>query len=226
MLKFFGDGGAFDVNRGSTSAFYIDNRTLILVDAGNGVYEKILNLHLLDNVDNVEILITHTHGDHVSSLASICDYLKFYNMVIRKVDYKIYYENKENLVKLLDLMLIDWADTIVFKTSECKYVLNCLNQEHFRNAYGYILKIAGRTIFYSGDASHINGKALEMLKHNEIDYFYQEVTTTEGVQHTNINELKIKIPNEQKHKVYCMHLNDKTAEEVEKLGFNLVDIAF
>ena len=65
-----------------------------------------------------------------------------------------------------------------------------------------------------------------MLKHNEIDYFYQEVTLTEGVQHTNINELKIKIPNEQKHKVYCMHLNDKTAEEVEKLGFNLVDIAF
>ena len=84
--KIFGDGGALDINRGSTSAFYIDDKTLILIDTGYGVYEKILDLHLLDKVEKVEILITHTHGDHISSLASICDYLKFMGI---EIDYKL-----------------------------------------------------------------------------------------------------------------------------------------
>ena len=95
MLKFFGDGGAFDINRGSTSAFYIDDKTLILIDTGYGVYEKILNLHLLDKVEKVEILITHTHGDHVSSLASICDYLKFYN-----INFKLYYYKIHRFIRI------------------------------------------------------------------------------------------------------------------------------
>lgn len=226
MLKFFGDGGALDINRGSTSAFYIDDKTLILIDTGYGVYEKILNLHLLDKVEKVEILITHTHGDHVSSLASICDYLKFYNIMVRRVDYKIYYENSENLIKLLKLMLIDWADKIVLKPSQCKYVLQCLPQEHFENAYGYILNIAWKTIFYSGDAKHINETALSLLKQKKIDYFYQEVTLIENIQHTNIKELIDNIPSDLRSRVYCMHLNDETASEVEKTGFRLVDIAF
>lgn len=141
MLKFFGDGGAFDINRGSTSAYYIDGRTLILVDVGNGTFEKVYNMHLLDKVDKVEIFITHLHGDHVGSLASLCDYLKLYNILIRKIDFKIFYPNTENLKTLLKLMLIDIADKIVFEPNESKYVLEYMLQPHYENAYGYIFSM-------------------------------------------------------------------------------------
>ncbi len=227
MLKFFGDGGAFDINRGSTSAYYIDGRTLILIDVGNGTFEKVYNMHLLDKVDKVEIFITHLHGDHVGSLASLCDYLKLYNILIRKIDFKIFYPNTENLKTLLKLMLIDIADKIVFEPNESKYVLEYMLQPHYENAYGYIFSMGGGiTIHYSGDTTHINEHALELLKSGKIDYFYHEATNAKGLQHTNIEELDFKIPKNLRQKVYLMHLNDETAKLTTELGFNLVDIAF
>ena len=73
-LKFLGRGSAFNVKEGNTSAYYKKDNILLLIDCGTTVFKSILDQHLLDNVKEVNVLITHLHDDHVGSLSSLIRY--------------------------------------------------------------------------------------------------------------------------------------------------------
>ena len=81
-LKFLGRGSAFNVKEGNTSAFFYSNGELFLIDCGESVFERVVNNYLLDNIKAINILITHTHGDHVGSLGSLILYC-YHNLDIK-----------------------------------------------------------------------------------------------------------------------------------------------
>ena len=85
VLNFLGRGSAFNINEGNTSAYFYSNGELFLIDCGESVFEKIIRNYLLDNIKAINILITHTHGDHVGSLGSLILYC-FYNLDINLSD--------------------------------------------------------------------------------------------------------------------------------------------
>ena len=74
MLSFLGIGGAFNVNLKNCSAFYKVNKKLILIDCGESIFEEILNKNILDDIEDLTIIITHFHSDHVGSLGSLIFY--------------------------------------------------------------------------------------------------------------------------------------------------------
>ena len=81
MLKFIGTGSCFNYKMGNNSAYYIHNvngkKRFILFDCGEDVFHKILNNNLLNEIDEVFVVITHLHSDHVGSLPSFVFYLHF-----------------------------------------------------------------------------------------------------------------------------------------------------
>jgi ribonuclease BN (tRNA processing enzyme) len=73
-LKFLGRGSAFNPGEGSTSAFFTDNNELFVIDAGESVFSAMMARRLFDSVSKINLLITHTHSDHIGSLGSIILY--------------------------------------------------------------------------------------------------------------------------------------------------------
>ena len=59
MLKFLGVGSCFNTDMGNTSAYYIEDNKLTLIDCGESAFESIVNRRLLDGIRKVDIYITH-----------------------------------------------------------------------------------------------------------------------------------------------------------------------
>lgn len=73
-LIFLGRGSAFNTCEGNTSAYFIDNNELFLIDCGESVFGELKERNILNDVSCVNILITHTHSDHVGSIGSLIMY--------------------------------------------------------------------------------------------------------------------------------------------------------
>ena len=78
-LKFLGRGSMFNVKEGNTSAFWKDvtGKHMILIDCGCTVFREIDRLDLLEGVQDLSILITHTHSDHIGSLSDLIHYCRY-----------------------------------------------------------------------------------------------------------------------------------------------------
>jgi len=93
-------------------------------------------------------------------------------------------------------------------------------------SYGLLLKIEGRTIFYSGDSNEINGFILKSLEEGTIDYLYHDTSGIDydGNPHLSLEKLESYIKPELRHKVYCMHVDSHfDREKAKSLGFNVVE---
>ena len=73
-LKFLGRGAAFNPKEGNTSAYFIENNQLFLIDCGESIFEKLVELDLLNDIESINLMITHTHSDHIGSLGSLVMY--------------------------------------------------------------------------------------------------------------------------------------------------------
>ena len=73
-LLFLGRGAAFNPKEGNTSAYFLENNQLFLIDCGESVFERIINKKILNNIETINVIITHTHSDHVGSLGSLISY--------------------------------------------------------------------------------------------------------------------------------------------------------
>jgi ribonuclease BN (tRNA processing enzyme) len=91
ILNFLGTGNFNNIADGNTSAYFKEDNKLFLIDCGEMVFTKILKVGLLNGIEDVHILITHLHSDHVGSLSSLIYHL-YYMMGIRPT---LYYPNKD-----------------------------------------------------------------------------------------------------------------------------------
>ena len=224
MLKFLGKGNAFDVDFGNTSAFYKDDKKLIIFDCGEDVFKKIVQFKLLENVKLVYVFITHLHSDHIGSLGTLIAYINF--VYSKKLKLKIIYPDIDRLTQLLELMCIKKNQISIYNCKDILKEIPCfeVKQDHVDGSYGYIIKIQDKTVFYSGDTSVINTQALNMLQIGEIDYFYHEVSLFKTTLHTSVDELNRAIPKEFRERVYCMHLDNEAEQKIIQLGFKPVEL--
>lgn len=221
MLKFLGCGGAFDDKRKNTSAYFIKDNTMFLFDCGESVFHSILNKKLLDNIEKINIFITHLHSDHCGSLASLIPYC-FY---IKNISVTIIYEAKENLDKLLELMYISKERYNIIKAEEFKDLkVQSFLQEHEKNSYGYLFEVNDKKIFYSGDSITLNSKALELLNNGQIDYFYQDVTVSKTKMHLSVYELYNCVKEQYKDRLYLMHYDEEVEKAAKELNLKIVEV--
>ncbi|MDK2600591.1 MBL fold metallo-hydrolase [Bacillus stercoris] len=79
MLNFIGTGSAFNTKLGNNSAFIKKDNSLFLIDCGSTTFSRLKETGLLEDVEKVFVLLTHTHADHVGSLGDLILY-GYYSM--------------------------------------------------------------------------------------------------------------------------------------------------
>jgi len=242
MLKFIGSGSAFNTKLGNTSAYYKEGNEMLLIDCGSNTFQRIKENNLLDGVEQIHVLITHTHADHVGSLADLILYLYYSHGEFAK--------NKITIIspsdtKVNDLLAINgcieglhFSRKILPVTMDIEiesmdmYICFAptVHVEHI-SSYRIALRI-GRypnsvRMLYSGDATgtYFYNKETLIQKLETFDIFYVDTCKADyvGNVHLSLRELTELIPEEYRHKIWCMHLDEGfDREEAEALGFNVV----
>jgi ribonuclease BN (tRNA processing enzyme) len=229
-LEFLGRGSGYNVAEGNTSAFLRRADTLLLIDCGESVFEKIITKNLIKGIKNVHVLITHVHSDHIGSLGSFVGYCYWKS----KIKVNIYFSEKEQIGEFLKLTgavenesftLHDIDNT---RIAELNLTISALPTKHAKtiNSYSYMLKFDfGNDIFYSGDTYETNLDIVPFLKAGNLIYHDTCLDDYEGNVHTSLRALSEKIPCEYRKQVYCIHIDGESfIEKAVAEGFNVVDI--
>jgi ribonuclease BN (tRNA processing enzyme) len=232
MLNFTGIGSAFNTELGNTSAFIKKGTSLLLIDCGGSVFHRLQELELLEDVQNLYIIITHTHPDHVGSLGDVIFYAKH----ILKQKPTIFFPQKELIQGFLTNIGV--SNRVYKLNSFDKASVNDANLGEFSikfvpvshvetiPAYGFIMELNKKMLYYSGDANSMDNMILDKLKNEEIYRIYQDTCGLDykGNGHLSLKKLCEVVPMEFRNKVYCMHLDKHiTEQQIKDSGFNIGD---
>lgn len=233
-LKFLGRGSAYNYKEGNTSAYFIDNNELFLIDCGEDVFQKLLKKRLLENKNIIHVLITHTHSDHVGSLGSLILYS--YYVLKQKVNI-IISENKNQKIEIESVLKCFGIEESIYnfrftKDYENKYNLftniNYIKTEHtpLLNCFSIIFDTDEGIIFYSGDSSEVSLLQVLLKGNKKIAKMYIDVCNDKNnIVHMYLEEINKIIPENIKDKIYGMHFNNVMCiEETLNYNFNIVEI--
>lgn len=233
-LNFLGRGAAFNPKEGNTSAYFVENNQLFLIDCGESIFERLVESGILESVELINLMITHTHSDHIGSLGSLVTY-SFY--ILNKPLNIILPKNAKHLPSI-EKILSGFGCTKTMYNYVDEKTLDGKN-ETFQNlryvktkhrddleCYGLLFNTENGIVYYSGDTREINTIKALIDSGQTIDKLYIDTTTDNfpGNVHLYIGILQESIPDELKERVYCMHLNnDNCIEQAKALGFNVVE---
>lgn len=219
-LKFIGIGGAFNTELGTNAAYIKENNNILLIDFGLDTFEKVVENKIINDVNEVYVLITHLHGDHVGGLPTFIQYAYFgFNKVVKIINNSDSFTNE--IKKLLDITAVghDNYDFIDIEKLPFSFKINLRLTKHhpLLECYSVIFtKENGEKTLYTSDSNDI-----EFLKEaiNDRTYtkIYTEVGETPSV-HTDYKEL-IKL---DKSKLVLMHIeNMDLYQRVIKEGYKV-----
>ena len=241
ILKFLGSGSAFNTKLGNTSAYYKHGNQMLLIDCGSNIFHRIKESGVLEGVEHIHTLITHTHADHVGSLADLILYTYYSHGEFAKPKVTIYSLNATGVKEVLKLngcvedIHFDFVnvryDNIINITPLQVLIMKPIETNHVDelSSFGYELVIEGKGVYYSGDTKDINKEDLEWINKGFFPYVYIDTCKAdyEGNVHISLRKLAELIKPEHREKVYCMHLDEGfVREEAESLGFNVVENEF
>lgn len=229
MINFIGTGSAFNTKLGDNSAFIKKENSLILIDCGGTVFSKLKGLNLLDGVENLYIVITHTHPDHVGSLGDLI----FYSYYILKHKAKVFFPQKVIMESFLTNVGVigkqyefeSLASVEINDVNFGKVNIKFLPVKHTDTipTYGFIMNLNGSAFYYSGDSNNLSSEIVNKLKSEEIKRIYHDTCGLDyaGNPHLSIKKLCEIVPEELRSKVYCMHLDENiTEKQIKDSGFN------
>lgn len=231
-LIFLGRGASFNPKEGNTSAFFIENQQLFLIDCGENIFERLLKYNILENIKTINVMITHSHADHIGSLGTLVMY-SFYNLkqkvniiTPQNIEYKSNITNilgcfgcKSDMYNLIDEKIFDKQ----YKSfRSIRYIKT--NHSEELECFSLLFDTENGIIYYSGDTNEIS-IIKELIDSGKlIDKLYIDTTTDNypGNVHLNIDILNSQIPSELKKHVYCMHFNNEECiKKASELGFNI-----
>jgi len=229
-LKFLGIGSAFNTELGNTSAFIKKNNSLLLIDCGGSVFHRLQKLSLIQSLEDIYIVITHTHPDHVGSLGDLI----FYSYYILKRKANIFFPSKEQIERFLgsigvtsEMYNLNSSNVVDFKDVQLGEVnIKFLPGSHVDTipSYGFIMKQNYRSFYYSGDSNKLSDEILDKLNTQEIYRIYQDTCGLDyiGNSHLSLKKLCELVPEEFRNKVYSIHLDEHiTEEEIRDNGFGV-----
>jgi ribonuclease BN (tRNA processing enzyme) len=231
-LTFLGRGAGFNPAEGSTSAYFIDNGELFLIDCGESVFRVLLERKILDSVSAVNLFITHTHSDHCGGLGSLI----LYANIVKKIKPNFVFDkNTEYLSDVRALLGIFGITAAMYSLADASdYNGRCslfnkvryVKTGHSKDlaACAIIFETKQGIVFYSGDTND-SAPLLEIINSgSKIDKIYMDsCNDRDNTHHLSIYTLNDIIPSELKPRTYCMHFNNsRCMEEAGNFGFQIV----
>lgn len=196
-LTFLGGDSGFGEN--NTSAYYIMDNKLILIDCGFAIFSKVKNM--LQDFDEIDVIITHLHNDHARTLSQLIMYVYF---ILGKTVNVI--SKCERIYDYLDIMGTPKESYNIYNSTE--YV-ELIKTEHVKelDSYGMNLKINNKNIIYTGDTCSLNS-FLPYI--DSVDELYVDISKNGGV-HLKISEIIDELDKIHTNgtDVYLMHVDDK-----------------
>ncbi|MDO5755085.1 MAG: MBL fold metallo-hydrolase [Tissierellia bacterium] len=228
MLNFTGVGSAYNPELGSNSAYIIKDNSLYIFDCGETVFGKMKKLSLdFRSFNRIVFLITHTHSDHIGSLASFVSYLYH----VEGICPTIVHPNEKIPIYLavcgIENHLYKYKQSDNYRDKVLKTKFYTVTHVDNMNCYGILCQINkdGSSFYYSGDASTLPEKCLNDFNAGKIDYWYQDVTIN-IFNHSHFYYEKIydKIDENRLDHVYCMHLEEDAAKILIDAGLQVAQI--
>lgn len=181
-LNFIGYGGAFDSITNS-SAYWIKNEYLNIIDVGENTFSKYKELLTRNKFKGIRIYITHTHSDHVGGLSTLLHYLYY----VDNTPYKICVPTPiyKTLKQLLSLMGNNYDTNLIpcIIHNNVRYIKT--NHVDDLDCYGVLIS---ENTYYSGDSNNIPREMIEKLKNNEIEDYYQDISLTDYDGNVHMSE--------------------------------------
>lgn len=221
-LKFLGKGAAFYPKFGNTNAMFEIDKNLYFLDFGESAFDKVVENVNLENYDNICVILTHLHADHVGSLASFISYM--YCILHRQITVVHPVDTVVNLLSLLGISksFYNYRDSLPQGT---KFTIYPHEVEHAKDmkAFGYVIDYNGEKIYYSGDAANIPEKVLNDFLNGDIKRIYQDTASHHSTSHCHYSVLEELIPQDMRKQVFCMHLDSDYIDLLHKKGFSVVE---
>lgn len=223
-LTFFGRGAAFYPAMGNTSAYFTKGKNLFFLDCGESVFAKAERDLDLTTYEDVYVILTHLHADHVGSLASLCSYcfclLHKQVTVVHPV---------ATVVELLRLQGIDhrFYRYLAELPQDLGVTAEAIEVRHAEDmrCFGYLISDGEETVYYSGDSVEPPQRVLQALRAGTVQRVYHDTASAPSQSHCYVKRLEDAIPVELRHKVYAMHLDCDCEAALKKKGFSVVQAA-
>ena len=209
-LKFLGRETGLAENH--TSAYFVtDKNELVVIDCSVSAFQKLKQLRLQD-YKHIYVHITHTHGDHVSGLSLLVQYMYFKHQTTITI-VSPSYEVEDDLRTLLRIegCSRDWYALTTAGVFKKEWLKNTVLTHHTPQlegkCFGYVFNIDGKTIVYTGDTNTLAPFEL-FIEH--CDELYVDVCISKSPAHLHIDNAinRIVCLAECDVKVYLMHLDD------------------
>ena len=211
MLKFLGRGSAFSNEH--NSAYFVEGDDLVLLDCSMTSFMKLCNKNLAP-YDRVYLLVTHTHGDHVSGIGLFIDLLEFsvktpITIVVpsKEVEADIFY-----YLTRLEGCSSEWYDMTIADELEKEWFVKAVPTTHSDElagkCFGYVLKVDNHKVIYTGDTNTM----IPFEKYLDNDtYLYMEIAAYKSPVHLYCSDMvsKVKEYVEKGVHVYLMHMDDE-----------------
>lgn len=203
-LKFLGIGAALDYRMDCTSAFIKRDNKLLLLDTGENVTKKLIQLNILNaELDSIYIVISHLHPDHIAGFARLV------LQCTKKLNVKVYiYENSVDFNKsLIDFLKMQNVKTemIEFTTMPFENIkISTISTTHEKDleSYSILLEDEEGIVYYSADTNDIE-TVKKYAEDKTCVQMYCEVAV-ENLRHMHlVYEDLCKLPN--KEKITLMH---------------------
>lgn len=229
MLRFLGNGSAFNTRRGNNCAYSKHQGDVLLLDCGSDVFSRMQRLDFFVDMSNLYVVITHLHADHIGSLGDLIGY-SFY-ILGKKIH--ILYPDSGALISLLGMMGIK-EDLYHMYSHPEQYPLDFVRLEAIPvehtdsfQCFGYLLEKDGILCYYSGDAKSIPDRILRLLWAGKLESVYQDTSKLDYPDnpHLSLNRLSDLVPEAYRKRVHCMHLDREfDVQEAKSLGFQIAEI--
>lgn len=222
MLKFIGNGGAFDKTINSCAYYIFNKHNLVLLDCGENTFQAIKKVIDKNKIANIFVCITHTHADHVNGLSTLCHYAHF----IAKCTLTIVCAEdlRENIDTLMKINGNNGQYNINHDIGYDNVVVRFVATKHCPElkSYGILIWFGDTVCYYSGDSCVIPTFIKYLLKFNQIHYYYQDISLHhyEGNVHMSKQVFKKECPVEYKGKIIFYHHKKKFLDKLRELWYN------
>lgn len=233
-LTFTGRGAMLNPQEGNNAAFFEDDNNFFLIDCGEDVASKLIDMGKLTSSKDYYLLITHTHSDHIGSIGTLQQYLYWICGKKLKIVFGKEIEHDYEIMTILTSFGIVPGTYEIVDTSSLDNNFSLFKSIRYRKSNhgdvpiksaSIIINTNDGNILYTGDIAddEVIRSFLSENTKDSIDKMYIDTSLKKSPVHLSLEQLSKVIPKDLKEKVYCMHLDRKELiEEAHKLGFNIV----